>query len=290
MFFYYMFLLSLASFIRSDMPELEEQNNLFQKDEDVFMVYEQDHSQEELDGYTEADLACFEYREHFNSTDGLICQSYNADTIYYDEFPKAYKFLVNLIRKYPEEFKNVTFVKVKGTIPFAGCSVIGIPYQWLLDLESEIKVAEQWTEWALLHEAGHIHHQHVKFLTCLAVMKNVFYQCFTSGLVSLAVLHFISDETFKKSWGQECEKYHIVYAVLSFLSVAMATEIGTMLYSRFVAEPQADDFAVEKCKSKEALEGGIKFLDEVVLDNLSYPSVEDRIAKIKNAIESKHNN
>ena len=287
MFIYFMFLMSLASFMRPDMQEPESKTALYQNDEESYEEYDFQKLNLDCDNCIEADLACFERRENFNWMDDLICQTYGADFIDKHNFPNSYNFLVDLVQKYPEEFKNVTFLKIRGTMPLSGCSVIGIPYQWLLELESGIPVAQQWAEWALLYEAGHIHHQHVTVLGYLAIAKVVFYQIFSYCFLSLPIAGCMSDKTIQTVLGQGAEKKHIAYAVLSLLSVAVASEIAYILYSRCIAIPEADDFAVEKCNSKDALRAGIEFLDEVTLDNLAYPSIEDRIAKIENTIESK---
>jgi len=275
MFLIILFLLMLPNWVISEFDNHEKQNDVsveFIENSEIDLGIQGNH---------------FDYLETKNFFDDCICEIYKAECINQNDFPEAYKFLVSLVHKYPQEFKNVRFLKVRGTMPFAGCSIVGIPYQWLLELEAKIPQAQAWTEWALLHEAGHVHHQHVKMMNYLNIIKIIFYQCFGSSLVYSFMLPFISEETIKQKFGSEVEKKHIVYITFSFLSVALLTELANILYSRYIAEPQADDFAAEKCNSKEALQAGILFLNEVSLDNPAYPLVEDRVLKIKNAIEAK---
>lgn len=277
MFLYYIFLVSLTNFVMSDFHNFKNEDDVTVEnivssetdfiDQDAHFRYPKDDS--------------------LSFLDKNICEIYRAEKIDRQDFPEAYQFLVDLVIKYPKEFEHVTFLKVRGTVPFAGCSIIGIPYQWLLELESKIPVALQWAEWALLHEAGHVHHQHVKMLTYLIVAKSIFYQLCVSSLGYCLMMPFISDETIKKQWNAKIEKKDIAYTTIFFLSTALVFEISSIIYSRYVAEAGADDFAAEKCMSKEALQAGAIFLEEVSLDSPLYPSIEDRVSKINNAIKSK---
>ncbi|MBI2344656.1 hypothetical protein HYV10_01130 [Candidatus Dependentiae bacterium] len=229
----------------------------------------------------------FDYPQDSNWIDQNICNTYGAQKISAQNFPESYKFLVELVKKYPKEFENVIFLKVCGTNLFAGYTVIGIPYQWLLELESQISVAQQWAEWALLNALGHIHYKHITVLAYLGIIKDFFYVCFGQTFLITTASSVLSDQTIKKSWGPMVERKHIAYATLSFLSAALAIETIMILYSRYVSVPQADDFAVKKCDNEQALRAGIDFIDNVSVEDLAVPSKEDRILKIQSAITSK---
>lgn len=73
----------------------------------------------------------------------------------------------------------------------------------------------------------------------------------------------------------------------SLASVSFA--VAFTLYSKYIAEPQADDFAAEKCQDKQALEAAVEWLDGCATDHPNYPTVEERIEKIKDAINSRFN-
>jgi hypothetical protein len=190
--------------------------------------------------------------DHFASRSDMCWNDVNvyriskAEVISDVEFPKARLFIEKLIKKYPKEFNNVSFYMARSYSPFAGRGFIGIPYDILVSLENEILTVQNLIEWMLLHEAGHIHHQHVKVLLVFEAMKKIG----LSGVI-----------------GTVC------------------SDIGSTLYSKYVAESQADDFAAKKCKNKKALEAGAVWLDKCTLDNPSYPSVQNRIEKINKAIE-----
>lgn len=126
-----------------------------------------------LSTFLKTDFDNFASRDDLSLNDEKICLDYQAEVISEYEFPKARLFLTNLIQKYPEEFSNVSFYKVKGFVPFAGMGIIGVPYEWLVMLENEVPVAQKWMEWAFLHEAGHIHHQHVRTMWYLNIGQGI---------------------------------------------------------------------------------------------------------------------
>jgi hypothetical protein len=235
----------------------------------------------------QADFDHFGLRSDMSYNDINICNIYKAEIISEVEFYKARFFLANLIKKYPKEFHEVSFYMVRNPYPFTGYGIIGIPYEWLVMLENEISVAEKWMEWALLHEAGHIHHQHVKILSLFVEVQSFLKQCLAMALCASIGGSFISDSDFTKLYGKDIQQKHLYFAAGFFATSAFICSIASILYSKHVAEPEADDFAAEKCQNKKALEAGAVWLDKCTLDNSLYPSVEDRIAKINTAIEKR---
>jgi hypothetical protein len=235
-------------------------------------------------GDLQANFDHFAARDDMHWNDHSICVLYKAEVISEVEYPKSRLFLQNLIQKYPKEFENVSFYMVRSFSPFAGCGIIGIPYEWLIKLEAQVSIAEQWIEWALLHEAGHIHHQHVKVYSYLNIGQVIFSQVMVTAFGTIIGMNFMTKEAIEKQFGKEEYVKYIAIAGLVGVISCIAAQVA---YSKYVAEPQADDFSAEKCQSKEALEAGACWLDKVSLDNAMYPSVESRVAKIQKAIEKK---
>ncbi len=229
----------------------------------------------------------FSPRNDMQWNDQCICIAYKAEVISEVEYPKSRLFLQNLIQKYPKEFENVSFYMVRNFSPFAGCGIIGIPYEWLIKLEAQIPIAEQWTEWALLHEAGHIHHQHVKVYYYLNIGQLIFLQVMGTAFGMIIGHNSMIKNPTEQQFKEDFSKKHLQYIAIAGLVGAISCVITQIAYSKYVAEPQADDFSAEKCQNKEALEAGACWLDKVSLDNAMYPSVESRITKIKKAIEKK---
>jgi len=237
-----------------------------------------------------ADFDHFAARDDMHWNDQFISVTYKAEVISEKEYPKSRIFLQNLIQKYPKEFEGVSFYMARNFSPFAGCGIIGIPYEWLIKLEAEIPVAQQWIEWALLHEAGHIHHQHVKVYSYFNIGQVISLNIGNIAYGLALGMNIIGEEETKKIYGENISANNMLKIGFIGFAGMVASILGLATYSKYISEPQADDFAAEKCQSKEALEAGAVWLDKVSLDNAMYPSVQDRVEKINKAIEKRFKN
>lgn len=220
-----------------------------------------------------ASRACVLDRQSISFIDTVAFEQFRCEIISEIEFPKAIAFLESIVQKYPQAFLNVKMVMSRMPCPQASVSVIHIPYNWLLELEAEIPKVQKWIEWALLHEAGHIKRKHVlkNFVT-----QNLMHLAGLSGMAYFGGKFLVTRNTGD---GQSFWDVYVAYfsAIILF----------PILYSRFVMEPQADDFAVQTCDNAQALEAGALFLDKCSLDNIMYPTVQSRIDKIHAALSKR---
>lgn len=209
--------------------------------------------------------------------DAIAWDGSGAEIISREEFPRAVAFLEKIVAKYPEAFKNVKIVMSRMPHPQASPNIIHIPYNWLLELEAEISKVQGWTEWALLHEAGHIKNSHVvKCFTAQWLINLV-------GLSGIAYLMYkIQKADNRKDFDTAFKSMFVVY--FGYFITAFVFPVA---YSRFVMEPEADDFAARTCDNPEALEAGAVFLDKCSLNNIMYPTVQSRIDKIHQALRER---
>lgn len=202
--------------------------------------------------------------------DAIAFDGYGCELISPVQFPKATAFLESIVKKYPDAFLDVKIVMSRMPYPQASAKVIHMPYNWLLELEAQIPQVQKWTEWTLLHEAGHIKRQHV--LKNFVVQKLIH----VMGIGGIAYLLTKSIKTKQRQYVDALVATYVIYC--------SAFIFFPILYSRFVMEPEADDFAAQTCQSVEALEMGALFLGKCTMNNAMYPTVQSRIDKIYTAL------
>lgn len=192
-----------------------------------------------------------------------------------ESYPKATVYFENMKAKYPQALDGVSIVIANVTGPMSSSLVIMFPKAWIDELEAEVVLGKSTQvqniiEWTLLHEAGHIKKQHISKLLIATTA--------TSAVVAYTVY---KAECFKDY--SPAQRFFIKYGiyVVAFHLLNFAEKTA---YSRYVMEPEADDFANEFCDNLQALDAAAEWLDRATVDVINYPTKASRIGKIKQAL------
>ena len=212
-----------------------------------------------------------------NAIDYVVKRKYTVEEIPVEEYPKACKYLDGLRAKYPDAFpENVKFVIAAVPCPHAVASLIMLPVLWLEQLETESYEVQCIAEWALLHEAGHIH--------CAHVVKGTVVSTLVHMGIAVAVYKYCKStypDTFQGHWATG----GLVYG--SMVAGAGIKTLGLLAYQRYMMEPQADDFANTTCTNPDAIKFGMAWLDRVSIDVVNYPTKASRIALMQKSMDEK---
>ena len=191
-----------------------------------------------------------------------------------DVYPHAVAYFNKMKAKYPEALTDVSIVIAEVSGPWSSSCVIMFPRLWVEQLEAEIKNSEitqvqDVIEWALLHEAGHVKKEHLAKIMVATIVT-----CALSAYTVWKLEYFTDYSTVQRFF----IKYGIYVVAANLLNL---TE--KIAYSRYVMEPEADDFANELCDNPQAFEQAIKWLQGNCGDDILHPTIASRIEKIKQA-------
>ncbi|MFA5998681.1 MAG: M48 family metalloprotease [Candidatus Babeliales bacterium] len=186
-------------------------------------------------------------------------------------YPKTVDFLEKLRTKYPKALNGISIVISQYPGPVSSTKSIAFPITWIDELEKELLQTQLVTEWIILHEAGHIYHSHI--------VKSYTTQ-WAATAVALASYIAISknDPEFSTTTMQKVGLY---------FANNITCMIGHLMYSRYIMEPQADDFANELCENPEAFIETVKWFEKIAFDGMTHPSCASRIAKMEQTLLDK---
>lgn len=194
-------------------------------------------------------------------------------TISQQSHPNAVAYFESLRSKYPKALQDVEIDVSSVLSPTAYLCSIVFPSAWIEDLEKRNIKTQLVTEWVILHEAGHLHYQHV----AKTLLTKLFFFATATRLCVVS----------KKDPADEFTYAQMFYAFVGMYGVS---KLGEGIYSRYLMEPQADDFANKLCDNPRAFVETAKWLDEAAkkgFNSMTHPPYHSRIAKMKQAAQAK---
>lgn len=214
--------------------------------------------------------------------DDMSKKSFLAREIDAQVYPKAREFFVRLSETYP--FLNDAVVSMTNPVSdnaFAVCEHdIIISQNWVEELQKENITMQNQIEWIILHEFGHLKYAHA----------NKKLKIFGVSVVTIVALFFMLIKHIgkdPKSFNNFCSKYKLDSEAVNNLTI-VGVELGVLLpsvlYSRWFAETQADDFANENCQNPEAFKQAKEFFLKAP-NGLTHPTGASRAAKIDEALK-----
>ena len=186
-------------------------------------------------------------------------------------YPKTLAFLEKLRTKYPKALKDVSIVISQYPGPVSSPRSIAFPLTWIDELEKELLQTQLITEWIILHEAGHIYHSHLA--------KS---QAAQWTVTALALGAYIAISQNNPEFSTTTMQKFGLYVANN-----ITCAIGHLMYSRYIMEPQADDFANELCENPEAFIETAKWFEKIAFDGMTHPSCASRVAKMEQALQDK---
>ncbi|HSW76351.1 MAG TPA: M48 family metalloprotease [Candidatus Saccharimonadales bacterium] len=191
-----------------------------------------------------------------------------------DLYPKTVAYFDRMRAKYPHALGDISCVIGNVMVPTSSCLVIMFPKVLIDEIEAEIMLdasteVQNIVEWILLHEAGHIKKEHIVKLVIANTLTNLF------------IAYTIFKTQYFKNW-TTFEKF------LSYFLAAHVIILGErFVYSRYIMEPEADDFANELCDNPNAFTHAADWMQRCVIDDILHPTKISRIKKIKQAAGKK---
>jgi len=195
-----------------------------------------------------------------------------------EQYPKAIVYLETMKAKYPKALDGVSIVIANVTVSMSSSLVIMFPKLWIDQLEAEIVLGQTTQvqnviEWFLLHEAGHVNKEHISKLVI------------ATTATTLLVAYTVWKSEYLKDYST-VQRFFIKYGIYAIAANILSYAERTA-YSRYVMEPEADDFANELCSNPKAFDAAAEWLERVAVDNASYPTKASRIGKIQQTLLKK---
>ncbi len=191
------------------------------------------------------------------------------------KFPKAVAYLQKVTAKYSDVLTGIPIYISNYPDMKATATEIYIGQFWIDELEKENVKMQQLVEWTILHEAYHVNHRHLE--KYMSIYFGAYALIFAGALYTLA---FHSTEIFA---GLSLQ----VKFLVSFATMYFALQVPHVLkiaYSRFIMEPQADNFANKMCRCKDAFSVAKVFIANSPQD-LLHPSHKSRLAKMDKVLQ-----
>lgn len=218
-------------------------------------------------------------------------------------YPKSVAYFEKLRQKY-SALHNIPIILWDG--PCADADTIYFSIKWIEKLEKGNKFYLDATEWILLHEAGHIHHNDMakeglinfgmifSYYYCIyqAFLHYAWNNAYQSFMINSKVFkpthqafQVAVENKLKKTCEDHNNKFYMGAAIgVSFLTIKF-------LYLNATREYAADDFAMQHCDNPEAWIAAYEFLDRFAplgfLPGILHSFTKYRLNRISTAFKEK---